>query len=56
MKIALTEKKMLTMADRFQEALGASYVTDEGTHIGARKSFGYLIIVASQYFQASENN
>lgn len=42
MKTAFPEKKMLTMADRFQEALGASCVTDEGTHVAALKSFGYL--------------
>ncbi|KAF7818225.1 uncharacterized protein G2W53_023680 [Senna tora] len=40
MKIAFTEKKMQTMADRFQEALGASYVADEGTHVAAPKASG----------------
>ncbi|XP_054802074.1 uncharacterized protein LOC129305896 isoform X2 [Prosopis cineraria] len=39
-KIAFPEKKMQTMADRFQQALGASRVTDEGTCVAALKSFG----------------
>ncbi|XP_028771147.1 uncharacterized protein LOC114728407 isoform X1 [Neltuma alba] len=40
MKIASPEKKLQTMADRFQQALGASSVTDEGTYVAALKSSG----------------
>ncbi|KAK4282472.1 hypothetical protein QN277_013846 [Acacia crassicarpa] len=40
MKIAFPEKKLQTMADRFQQALGASCVTEEGTCVAALKSFG----------------
>ncbi|KAI4301376.1 hypothetical protein L6164_034661 [Bauhinia variegata] len=32
MKIAFPEKNKQTMADRFQEVLGASYIADDGTH------------------------
>ncbi|KAI9082547.1 hypothetical protein K1719_035416 [Acacia pycnantha] len=40
MKMAFPEKKLQTMADRFQQALGASCETDEGTSVATLKSFG----------------
>lgn len=47
MKIDFPEKTLQTMADRFQQALGASCATGEGNFTAALKSLGYQIVVAS---------
>lgn len=46
MKITSPGKKMQTMADRFQEALGSSSVIDEGTNFAALNSFRYKVVVS----------
>ncbi|KAJ7977529.1 Kinetochore protein [Quillaja saponaria] len=40
LKLVFPEKKLQTMADRFQEALGASSLTDEGSFVAAPISIG----------------
>lgn len=52
MKITFPGKKMQTIAERFEEALGTSSVITEGTHVGAPNSLRYKIVVTSWYFYA----
>lgn len=47
MKITFPGKKMQTIAERFEEALGTSSVITEGTHVGALNSLRYKIVVTS---------
>lgn len=53
-KMNSPRKKMQTMADRFQEALGSSSVINEASHVGALNSLRYKILV-SCYFYAIKN-
>ena len=49
MKITFPGKKMQTMADRFQEALGTSSVIAEGTHVAVHNSLRYEVVVSSYF-------
>lgn len=55
MKIAFPGKKMQTMAERFEEALGTSSVINEGTHVRALSSLRYKIVAASWHSYAITN-
>lgn len=56
MKITFLGKKMQTMADRFQEALGSSSVVTEGSNVGAVNKLGYEIVVSWYFYSIEQLN